>query len=103
MLPSADSQRLTNINVVLEGVNQPKPVLSFADMGLHPVMLSNCRKMGYDIPTPIQAYTVPAVLQGNDIVGIAQTGKHSLICLCKSDTDHRRVWQDCRIHGTHPL
>jgi hypothetical protein len=30
--------------------------------------------MGYDAPTPIQKYTIPSMLQGHDVIGIAQTG-----------------------------
>jgi len=30
--------------------------------------------MGYSVPTPIQAYTIPAVLAGADVIGISQTG-----------------------------
>ena len=32
------------------------------------------KKMGYNQPTPIQAYTIPAVLSGADVIAIAQTG-----------------------------
>jgi ATP-dependent RNA helicase DDX3X len=38
-------------------------------------MLENVKMCGYHYPTPIQAYTIPAVLTGHDVVGIAQTGK----------------------------
>jgi len=38
-------------------------------------MLSNVKKCGYDIPTPVQAYTIPAVLKGRDVIAVAQTGK----------------------------
>lgn len=38
-------------------------------------MLENCKKLGYNDTTPIQAYTIPAVLLGHDVIGIAQTGK----------------------------
>jgi len=33
------------------------------------------KKMGYTVPTPIQAYTIPAVLSGADVIGISQTGQ----------------------------
>jgi superfamily II DNA/RNA helicase len=33
------------------------------------------KKMGYNLPTPIQAYTIPAVLSGADVTGISQTGE----------------------------
>jgi ATP-dependent RNA helicase DDX3X len=38
-------------------------------------VLSNVQRCGYDEPTPVQAYTIPAVLQGVDVVAISQTGK----------------------------
>ena len=37
-------------------------------------MLNNIKLCGYDIPTPIQAYVLPAIFKGHDVVGIAQTG-----------------------------
>jgi ATP-dependent RNA helicase DDX3X len=46
----------------------------FADAGLHPVVLKNIELAQYDYPTPIQRYTMPAIIQGNDVLAIAQTG-----------------------------
>ncbi|EOD46035.1 putative dead deah box RNA helicase protein [Neofusicoccum parvum] len=58
-----------------EGPVQIAPVRNFEDAGLHPVMLDNVTRLcQYEMTTPIQAYTIPAVLQGHDVVGIAQTG-----------------------------
>lgn len=37
-------------------------------------MLENVGLCGYENPTPIQAYTIPAVLKGRDIIATAQTG-----------------------------
>ncbi|KAF2860535.1 DEAD-domain-containing protein, partial [Piedraia hortae CBS 480.64] len=63
-------------NVVVEGPKKISPVnkARFVDAGLHPVVVENTKKVGYDDCTPIQRYTIPAVLQGSDVVGIAQTG-----------------------------
>ena len=36
--------------------------------------MGNIKLAHYDFPTPIQQYTIPAVLQGFDVVAIAQTG-----------------------------
>lgn len=47
----------------------------FEDAGLHPIMLDNIKLCQYDVPTPIQQYVLPAVLQNLDVIGVAQTGK----------------------------
>ncbi|KAK6435407.1 hypothetical protein LTR95_008403 [Oleoguttula sp. CCFEE 5521] len=63
------------MQVNTEGPNALAPARTFATAGLHPVMLDNVvNKCQYPEPTPIQQYTIPAVLQGNDIIAVAQTG-----------------------------
>ena len=47
---------------------------SFADLGLAEIILRAVADQGYANPTPIQAKVIPAVLEGHDILGIAQTG-----------------------------
>lgn len=42
-------------------------------------MVDNIDLCGYEVPTPVQAYTIPAVLTGNDVIAVAQTGEHELI------------------------
>ena len=37
-------------------------------------MLNNIKLCGYEVPTPIQAYVLPAIFENHDVVGIAQTG-----------------------------
>ncbi|KCV83189.1 ATP-dependent RNA helicase [Actibacterium atlanticum] len=46
----------------------------FADLGLHPKVLSAVEDAGYESPTPIQAGAIPHALSGKDVLGIAQTG-----------------------------
>ncbi|MDO5729098.1 MAG: DEAD/DEAH box helicase [Actinomycetaceae bacterium] len=48
--------------------------LSFDDLSLPDALLHAIFDMGYDQPTPIQAGAIPPLLEGRDIVGIAQTG-----------------------------
>jgi ATP-dependent RNA helicase DDX3X len=67
--------RIKEINVVQESVTKIQPVRSFDDAGLHPAMLENVKLAGYDVPTPVQAYCLPAILKGHDVVACAQTGK----------------------------
>jgi ATP-dependent RNA helicase RhlE len=47
---------------------------TFADFKLNPLIESNLQAMGYVNPSPIQDQTIPAGLEGKDIVGIANTG-----------------------------
>ena len=47
---------------------------SFADLGLSEPLLRVLSEVGYEAPTPIQAKTIPALLQGRDLIGQAQTG-----------------------------
>lgn len=47
---------------------------TFADLGLKPEILRAIEDVGYTKPTPIQAQAIPYVLQGRDLLGIAQTG-----------------------------
>ena len=46
----------------------------FTDLGLNPALLKALKAEGYEIPTPIQAQAIPAVMAGRDLLGIAQTG-----------------------------
>ena len=48
--------------------------MNFSDLGLQPELLRAVADKGYDIPTPIQAQAIPAVLSGRDVLAGAQTG-----------------------------
>jgi superfamily II DNA/RNA helicase len=48
--------------------------MSFDYLGLSDELLSALKDAGYSIPTPIQKKAIPSILQGRDILGIAQTG-----------------------------
>ena len=47
---------------------------NFQALGLHPDLNASLDKMGYEKPTPIQAQSIPFALDGDDIMGTAQTG-----------------------------
>jgi len=47
---------------------------SFADMRLSPQTLQALARMGIETPTPIQSQTLPALLDGRDVIGQARTG-----------------------------
>lgn len=46
----------------------------FTDLGLAQPLLKALAAEGYTEPTPIQAQAIPTVMQGRDLLGIAQTG-----------------------------
>ncbi|MGE3968322.1 MAG: DEAD/DEAH box helicase [Dongiaceae bacterium] len=46
----------------------------FTNLGLAAPILKALASEGYATPTPIQAQAIPQILQGRDLVGIAQTG-----------------------------
>ncbi|KAL8950241.1 MAG: hypothetical protein Q9222_003707 [Ikaeria aurantiellina] len=67
-------KKLTDISVTLESETGIQPIVKFDDAGLHPTVRENVKRCGFEIPTPIQAYCLPAVLKNLDVIGIAQTG-----------------------------
>ncbi|WP_126172505.1 DEAD/DEAH box helicase [Altericroceibacterium xinjiangense] len=48
--------------------------MTFETLGLSQPVLQALELKGYDTPTPIQTQSIPTVLQGRDLLGIAQTG-----------------------------
>ncbi len=46
----------------------------FEELGLTGPVLRAVRDLGYETPSPIQAATIPTLLAGRDVVGMAQTG-----------------------------
>jgi len=48
--------------------------LSFAGLGINASILSVLEILKLDTPTPIQAKSIPIVLSGQDLIGVAQTG-----------------------------
>ncbi len=48
--------------------------LSFQQLGLNDNLLKALKQVGYETPSPIQAESIPLLLEGRDILGQAQTG-----------------------------
>ena len=48
--------------------------MTFESLGLSKSLLSALEKEGYTTPTPIQQQSIPLILEGNDVLGCAQTG-----------------------------
>lgn len=48
--------------------------LQFENLDLHPQLMQAVEMMGFEQPTPIQEQAIPVLLEGQDVVGQAQTG-----------------------------
>jgi len=48
--------------------------MSFSKLGLSGAVLEGVKAMGYVEPTPIQLRAIPLILEGQDVIGSAQTG-----------------------------
>jgi ATP-dependent RNA helicase RhlE len=49
-------------------------LLNFNTFALHPRINAGISSVGYKTPTPIQSKTIPVILEGKDVMGLAQTG-----------------------------
>jgi len=48
--------------------------MNFETFNLNPSIMAGVRALGYVTPTPIQEQAIPPILQGRDLIGLAQTG-----------------------------
>jgi ATP-dependent RNA helicase RhlE len=56
------------------GIRKTQLKKTFQDLGLAEPILRAVEAEGYTHPTPIQAEVIPEMIQGHDVIGIAQTG-----------------------------
>jgi ATP-dependent RNA helicase DeaD len=76
------------------GTDAPPAQSTFADLQIHPAVLQAVADVGYETPSAIQAATIPAMMAGSDVVGLAQTGTgktaaFAIPILSKIDTSSR--------------
>ena len=50
------------------------PLQTFADLNIPAPILKALKDVGYETPSPIQAATIPLLMEGRDVLGQAQTG-----------------------------
>jgi ATP-dependent RNA helicase DeaD len=49
-------------------------ITQFSEFALKATLLSALKEIGYEQPSPIQAQAIPSLLNGHDVLGMAQTG-----------------------------
>ncbi|XP_064453834.1 probable ATP-dependent RNA helicase DDX43 isoform X3 [Mirounga angustirostris] len=76
-----DIWRKENYNIMCDDLKEgekrriPNPTCKFEDaFQCYPEVMENIKKAGFQKPTPIQSQSWPIVLQGVDLIGVAQTG-----------------------------
>lgn len=72
------------------------PCSSFAALGLPASICDTVRSLGYEEPSQIQAESIPHIIAGKDILGLAQTGTgktaaFALPLISKIDLSHRKT------------
>ncbi|MGX5697796.1 DEAD/DEAH box helicase [Agromyces soli] len=92
---------MTSEDLPVEGAAPAEPAptsepaaTTFADLGLDGAVLEALDDVGYETPSAIQAATIPLLLGGRDVVGLAQTGTgktaaFALPILARLDLDQR--------------
>jgi ATP-dependent RNA helicase RhlE len=54
--------------------NKPRSLMNFESFNLNTKVMAGVQAQGYTTPTPIQEKSIPPIMQGRDIIGLAQTG-----------------------------
>lgn len=74
-IKSFDPSNLVNEHVATSAQEKPyTAVNSFSSFALSDILKRNIAARGYTTPTPIQDQTIPLILEGKDVIGIANTG-----------------------------
>ncbi|GAB2460381.1 ATP-dependent RNA helicase DeaD [Conyzicola lurida] len=66
---------MTSPDTTTPGAEDPAaPTITFSELGLGDAVLKALKDVGYETPSAIQAATIPPLLAGRDVLGVAQTG-----------------------------
>ena len=75
-----EQKRIDLDGIQVRGKNCPKPIEKWSQFGMPNGVHEVIKKvLKYEIPTPIQAQAIPAIMSGRDVIGIAKTGSGKTI------------------------
>lgn len=69
-----ENKLMSDMNEDPAEISAPTPPVSFDSFDLPELMLATLAREGLVAPTPIQAMSIPLLLEGRDLIGLAQTG-----------------------------
>ncbi|XP_049851719.1 uncharacterized protein LOC126326595 [Schistocerca gregaria] len=67
-------EKYHEIPVEAFGDDVPPSFQSFSELDLHPVLRNSIQLCGYEVPTPVQQYSLPIIFAKRDLMACAQTG-----------------------------
>ena len=65
---------MSDMNQDSAEISAQTPAVNFDSFGLPELMLATLAREGLVSPTPIQEMSIPLLLEGRDLIGLAQTG-----------------------------
>jgi len=73
-MPTFDPSQFINKNPVATKVDTYSPKHTFETFGLNKEVVKTLHSLGMTIPTPIQDQIIPLIMEGRDVIGLAETG-----------------------------
>lgn len=73
-MPTFDPSKFINTNPVDVTEEVYKATHKFSTFGLTPRFVKTITSMGLETPSPIQDQIIPEILEGHDVIGLAETG-----------------------------
>ena len=69
-----ENKPMSDMNQDSAEISAQTPAVNFDSFGLPELMLATLAREGLVSPTPIQEMSIPLLLEGRDLIGLAQTG-----------------------------
>ncbi|KAJ8029359.1 putative ATP-dependent RNA helicase DDX59 [Holothuria leucospilota] len=91
------------VEIFVEGMDVPRPVLSFEQLFLPPKLLQNLKEADYVAPTPVQMQVIPAALKLRDLMVCAPTSSGKTASFVIPSILHAIKFQGTQNLGSGPI